>query len=310
MDPGDSLIRAVTVLVISCPCALGVAIPLARVAGISVAGRNGILVRDFAAFEQAQRIDTFVFDKTGTLTEGRWQLLAVRSLSGMAVDRFVALAAALEKDSDHHVAVELKRWAGEHGIEPADVADIQSAPNGLSGRAGDETVKIGSAGFLSAEIAAAATLPEIDPQDFDAEPTTVYMSVGGRLGALLIFGDTIRSGARKTVAETEKSWVCRGSGFRRRRGCHATDFKIARASIDAHGALLPSGKAAFLESRRRDGRRPAMVGDGVDDAEAMVGADLAIAVHSGSHLGKEVADITLMRAGSPNKCWYSSVWPI
>ncbi|MEJ2472931.1 MAG: heavy metal translocating P-type ATPase [Desulfobacterales bacterium] len=299
LDPGDYLIRAVTVLVISCPCALGVAIPLARVAGISVAGRNGILVRDFAAFEQAQQIDTFVFDKTGTLTEGHWQLLAVRSLSEMTADRLVALAVALEKDSDHHVAIELKRWAGEHGIEPADVTDIRSAPNGISGRAGNETIKIGSAGFLSDEIAMAAPVPEIDPQDFDAEPTTVYMSVGGRLGALLVFGDTIRSGARKTVAELKNLGyvlaVVSGDDA-------AVTRRIARSLgiEDAHGALLPSGKAAFLASRRRDGRRPVMIGDGVNDAEAMAGADLAIAVHSGSHLGKEVADITLMR-GEPEQ---------
>jgi cation transport ATPase len=276
-----------------------VAIPLARVAGISVAGRNGILVRDFAAFEQAQRIDTVVFDKTGTLTEGRWQLLAVRSLSEMTIDRLVALAVALEKDSDHHVAVELKRWAGERGIEPADVTDIRSAPNGISGRAGDETVKIGSAGFLAAEIAAAAPLPEIDPQDFDAEPTTIYMSVGGRLGALLIFGDTIRSGARKTVAELKNLGyavaVVSGDDA-------AVTRRISRllGIDDAHGALLPSGKAAFLESRRKEGRRPAMIGDGVNDAEAMAVADLAIAIHSGSHLGKEVADITLMQ-GEPEQ---------
>ncbi|MGA8240167.1 MAG: HAD-IC family P-type ATPase, partial [Desulfobacterales bacterium] len=238
-------------------------------------------------------------DKTGTLTEGRWQLLAVRSLSEMTVDRLVALAVALEKDTDHHVAVELKRWAGERGIEPADVTDIRSAPNGISGRACDETVKIGSAGFLAAEIAAAAPLPEIDPQAFDAEPTTVYMSVGGRLGALLIFGDTIRSGARKTVAELKNL----GYAVAVVSGDDAAVTRRISRSLgidDAHGALLPSDKATFLESRRRDGRRPAMVGDGVNDAEAMAVADLAIAVHSGSHLGKEVADITLMR-GEPEQ---------
>jgi P-type E1-E2 ATPase len=142
-------------------------------------------------------------------------------------------------------------------------------------------------------------VPEIDPQDFDAEPTTVYMSVGGRLGALLIFGDTIRSGARKTVAELKNLGYALAvvSGDEA-----AVTRRIARSLgiDDAHGALLPSGKAAFLASRRRDGKHPVMIGDGVNDAEAMAGADLAIAVHSGSHLGKEVADITLMR-GEPEQ---------
>lgn len=299
LDPGDALIRAVTVLVISCPCALGVAIPLARTAGISVAGRNGILVRDFTAFERARRIDTFVFDKTGTLTEGRWRLLAVRSLSAIPADRLVALAVGLEEESDHHVAVELKRWAGECGIAPAVVTDIRTEPNGISGRVGEETVKIGSAAFLAAEIAAAAPVAEIDPRDFDTEPTPVYMSAGGRLCARLIFGDTIKSGVRETVAELKAL----GYGLAVVSGDEAAVTQRISRSLgidDAHGALLPAGKAAFLASRRKDGRRPAMVGDGINDALAMAEAELAIAVHSGSHLGKEVADITLMR-GDPEQ---------
>ncbi|MDZ7579123.1 MAG: cation-translocating P-type ATPase [Deltaproteobacteria bacterium] len=299
LDPGDALIRAVTVLVISCPCALGVAIPLARTAGISVAGRNGILVRDFTAFERARRIDTFVFDKTGTLTEGRWRLLAVRSLSAIPADRLVALAVGLEEESDHHVAVELKRWAGECGIAPAVVTDIRTEPNGISGRVGEETVKIGSAAFLAAEIAAAAPVAEIDARDFDTEPTPVYMSAGGRLCARLIFGDTIKSGVRETVAELKAL----GYGLAVVSGDEAAVTQRISKSLgidDAHGALLPAGKAAFLASRRKDGRRPAMVGDGINDALAMAEAELAIAVHSGSHLGKEVADITLMR-GDPEQ---------
>jgi heavy metal translocating P-type ATPase len=296
---GDALVRGVTVLVISCPCALGVAIPLARVAGISVAGRNGILVRDFKAFEQARLIDTFVFDKTGTLTEGRWRLLAVRPHGDTPTDRLLALAVALEKDSDHHVAVELRRWTAEHGIAPAVVTDIRTASNGIAGRAGKTAVKIGSAAFLANEIAADGPLPEIDPQKFDAEPTTVYLSVAGRLVGLMIFGDAIRSGVRSTIAELKTLGynlsVVSGDAA-------AVTRRISRSLgiDDAHGALLPSEKAAFLSMRRKEGSRPAMVGDGVNDAEAMAAADLAVAVHSGSHLGKEVADITLMR-GEPDQ---------
>ncbi len=295
LGPAEALIRAITVLVISCPCALGVAIPLARVAGISVAGRNGILVRDFAAFEQARRIDTFVFDKTGTLTEGNWRLLSIRPLAGMTADRLAALALALEQGSDHHVAAALMRWAKEHGIVPAAVTAVRTAANGISGRAGDLTLKIGSADFLSAEIAAGAPPPAIGPLEFDAEPTLVYMGCGGRLCAVFVFGDAVKSGARTTVAELQ----ARGYAVAMVSGDDAAVTQRIARSLgiqDAHGALLPSGKSAFLERRRRAGKRPAMVGDGINDAEAMTVADLAIAVHSGSPLGKEVADITLMRA--------------
>ncbi|MFZ0241954.1 MAG: cation-translocating P-type ATPase [Desulfobacterales bacterium] len=295
LGPAEALIRAITVLVISCPCALGVAIPLARVAGITVAGRNGILVRDFAAFEQAQRIDTFVFDKTGTLTEGHWRLLAIHPLAGMTADRLVALALALEQDSDHHVAVALKRWAEAHGVLPAAVTAVCTAANGISGRSGDMVLKIGSADFLAAEIAAGAPPPSIELLNFDAEPTLVYLGCGGRLGAVFIFGDAVKSGARRTVAQLQAHGyaVAMVSG-----DDAAVTQRVARSLgiQDTQGALLPSGKAAFLEHRRRAGKRAAMVGDGINDAEAMAVADLAVAVHSGSPLGKEVADITLMRA--------------
>lgn len=170
MVPGQALIRAVTVLVISCPCALGLAIPLARVAGISLCGRRGILVRDYTAFEQARRIDTLIFDKTGTLTEGRWRLLKILPFGDVRLERILALALALEKDSDHHVAVELKRHAKTHAVEPAIVEDVKNCQNGICGRVDGMAVKIGSEGFLEPEISAATQRPSMDRLPSDAIP--------------------------------------------------------------------------------------------------------------------------------------------
>ncbi len=149
LGPGEALVRAVTVLVISCPCALGLAIPLARVAGISLSGRQGILVRDYAAFEQARRVDTFIFDKTGTLTTGQWRLLDILPLDDLQPDQIMALAVALEKESDHHLALELKRRAKARAIEPAVITDVRYVQNGVCGRIDDMEVKIGSEGFLA-----------------------------------------------------------------------------------------------------------------------------------------------------------------
>ncbi len=299
LDPGEALIRAVTVLVISCPCALGLAIPLARVAGISLSGREGILVRDFEAFEQARKVDTFIFDKTGTLTTGRWRLLDILPLDDLRPDQIMALAVALEKDSDHHVALEIRRRAKAHAIEPAEVTDVRFEQNGVSGRIDGKEVKIGSEGFFEAEISAAAQRPSLNGLPSDAIPSPVYMSLDGRLCALLAFGDDIRKGARETV-EQLKRWgyalaVVSGDD-------PDTTHRLSESLgiTTAAGSLLPEEKAVFLQKQRELGRKVAMVGDGVNDAPAMAAADLAIAIHSGSHLGRELADITLMR-GDPRQ---------
>ena len=299
LDPGEALIRAVTVLVISCPCALGLAIPLARVAGISLSGREGILVRDFEAFEQARQVDTFIFDKTGTLTTGRWRLLDILPLDDLRPDQIMALAVALEKDSDHHVALEIRRRAKAHAIEPAEVTDVRFEQNGVSGRIDGKEVKIGSEGFFEAEISAAAQRPSLNGLPSDAIPSPVYMSLDGRLCALLAFGDDIRKGARETV-EQLKRWgyalaVVSGDDPDT---THRLSESLGIAT--AAGSLLPEEKAVFLQKQRELGRKVAMVGDGVNDAPAMAAADLAIAIHSGSHLSRELADITLMR-GDPRQ---------
>jgi heavy metal translocating P-type ATPase len=299
LDPGEALIRAVTVLVISCPCALGLAIPLARVAGISLCGREGILVRDYTAFEQARQVDTFIFDKTGTLTTGRWRLLDILPLDHLPIDQIIALAVALEKNSDHHIALELKRRGKTHAIEPAAVTDIRIEPNGVSGRIDGHTVKIGSLEFIGPEISAAAQQTLMKGPPSEAIQSSVYMSLDGRLCALLVFGDDIREGARETV-ERLKEWgyalaVVSGDD---RDATRRLSESLGIATVA--GSLLPEEKAVFLQKQRELGRKVAMVGDGVNDAPAMAAADLAIAIHSGSHLGRELADITLMR-GEPRQ---------
>ena len=297
LDPGEALIRAVTVLVISCPCALGLAIPLARVAGISACSRNGILVRDYAAFEQARLVDSFIFDKTGTLTRGRWRLMKIMPLGDQTEDWVLALAAALEEDSDHHVALEVKFCAKVRGVEPVGVTDVRIEQNGVCGRVDGVEIKIGSEAFLEKEVFAAGQLPTMRSLPSDTISSPVYMSMDGRLCAILAFGDDIRRGAGETIDGLRNLGYSMAvvSGDDRE-----TTSRLAQAMgiATAEGNLTPAEKAAFLEKCRLAGRKVAMVGDGVNDAPAMAVAELAVAVHSGSHLGRELADITLMR-GDP-----------
>jgi heavy metal translocating P-type ATPase len=295
----ESIIRSVTVLVISCPCALGVAIPLARVAGISLAGRMGILVRDFGSFELAEKLNTFVFDKTGTITKGRWELLKIISFQDFTQQQILALAAALEKDSDHYIAMEIKKRAKQSRTATVDLNEVRYHENGICGLDGEHRVKIGSRIFLSKEIEDLGSVPILKDLKIEVEPSLVYMSFGGKICAVFIFGDTVRENALQTVKKLKRLGhalaLVSGDGKKTTRALG----KLIGIK-EAHGEQLPQDKAAFVEDLRKKGHRVAMVGDGINDAPALARADLAIAVHSGSHLGKEVADITLMR-GEPDQ---------
>ncbi|MGD9225182.1 MAG: cation-translocating P-type ATPase [Desulfobacterales bacterium] len=332
-----SFLRAVTVMVISCPCALGIAIPLARVAGISIAGKKGILVRNFTAFEMANRITAVVFDKTGTITHGNWILQKIMVLAPFDKDRALELAAGLEQNSDHFIGREILRQAQKRNIAPAILEDVRTQEKGLIGRFDGDIVKIGSADFLKdtavsfdklCESTTTRTAGGLDftaiggkkqgrevPQSLRVEPgathpvwktqsdvlqkesaySYVYMSIGDRPVAVFVFGDRIRSGSRATVKRLlDRGFrlaLVSGDGIETTRAI-AKDIGIQ----DAYGSRMPNDKVAIIKTLQDQNHAVAMVGDGINDAPALVQADLSLAVHSGARLGEEVADVTLMRA--------------
>ena len=290
-----AMLRAVTVLVISCPCALGLAIPLARVAGISIAGKKGILVRDFSAFERAAGIDAFVFDKTGTITEGQWNLKKVIPISAITSNQALALAAGLEQKSDHFIGTEILRYVNQHDIQPELVTDIQVEEKGLQGKAGNGQVKIGSAAFLARELendesgSVKAALNEQQQHSF------VFLGIEGQLAAVFVFGDRLRPDARSTVESLDRRgyrlFLISGDGDR------TTKTIGEEVGIrHSYGGKFPQDKASYIAELQKQGHQVAMVGDGINDAPALVQADLSMAVHSGGQLSKEAADLTLMRA--------------
>jgi heavy metal translocating P-type ATPase len=287
-----ALIRSVTVMVIACPCALGIAIPMTRVAGISLAGKKGILVREFSAFEQAERTNTIVFDKTGTLTRGDWKLLEVRIVEPFVKEQILPLAAGLEQHSEHFIAAQIVKHGTKDALPPDSFDKIRCYQNGVSGWLGGDEIKIGSKDFIAEGLEDDSIMSK--PTHTDAGfQSTVYMSYGGRLCAMFIFGDILKTGALKTVEKLREMGysisLVSGDG-------HKTTQAIGNSLNirDAFGGKLPQDKAAFVQKLQRNGKRVTMVGDGINDAPALIQADLAIAVHSGSHLGKEAADITLM----------------
>lgn len=294
-----ALVRTITVLVIACPCALGVAIPLTRVAAVALSGKHGMVVRDFAAFEKATGIDTVVFDKTGTLTSGVWRLLEIRPAPGITAEQALALAAGLEKECDHFIGREILRYAREKNIEPAGVEQCDVQAGGVSGLFDHQKVKIGSRSFVSAKQNG-NDLMQVGRTDGCATPKSfVYLALSDRTAAVLVFGDQIKADAPAAVAALKKEnmhlALISGDGA-------AVSEQIASelGIADANGEMLPAQKADYIQTLQAGGRKVAMVGDGINDAPALVAADLALAIHSGADLGREAATVTLMR-GAPTQ---------
>lgn len=289
-----AMIRSVTVMVISCPCALGIAIPLARVAGISVSGKNGILVREFFSFEMSEKIDTVVFDKTGTVTHGQWALLRIHAMPPHSESHMLSLAALLERTSDHYIATEIRRAANTHGMfNPSDIrlTHVEVKENGIYARLNDQSVKIGSKTF------AMNPLKSVELPDLKKEESAVYMSIDETICAIFVFGDSLRNGVPEMVQTLHekgfKTALVSGDG--------EDTTRVIGEAIGIHKSLgncLPQEKSEFVRKLQQEGRTVAMVGDGINDAPALVQADLSFAVHSGSHLGKDAANIIFLR-GNP-----------
>ncbi len=295
----EAILRTVTVLVISCPCALGIAIPLARVAGISLAGKKGLLVRDFKAFEHAERATAFVFDKTGTITAGKWNLLDIISDESLGRDQALALAAGLEKDSEHFIAIEILRQARAKNIQPPSLTHTRHDDQGIRGEFNGQRLKIGSAEFLDMELKAAHTLGDATVLHGAANHSSVYLGIDGRLAGIFVFGDTLRPDALTTVQKLKSRGM--------RLALVSGDGELTTRAIadkigiqQSLGGQLPGDKSRFIIDLQQKGFHVVMVGDGINDAPALVQADLSIAVHSGGQLSKEAADITLMR-GEPSQ---------
>ncbi len=289
-----ALVRGLTVLVMACPCALGIAVPLARIAGISRAGRQGILVRDFEAFQRSSKIDSVVFDKTGTLTHGRWSLERVEAHAGITEREAAALAAGLEQGVDHAIARAVAAYVQQRGIEAAGVRNRQAEECGVGGTFRGAEARIGSWAFVTrADEPSSPTSPA--EQIF----SPVYLSLNGLVCAVLWFGDKVRKNAGALVEHLRTSGcrVCLISGDAR----PVTAAVAAKLGIaESRGGLLPEDKARFVARLQAQGRCVMMVGDGINDAPALARSDLSVAVHRDTALTQQAAQVTLMR-GDPDQ---------
>ncbi|MYD98527.1 MAG: copper-translocating P-type ATPase [Gammaproteobacteria bacterium] len=289
-----SLIAAVSVLVIACPCALGLATPTAIMTGTGAAARAGILIKDVDTLERAPGLNTVVFDKTGTLTVGNPSVEEVKTLRGDAKE-LLALAAAVQGPSEHPLARAILAAAQGHNLEPAPVSDFRNhVGRGVSARVNGVEVRAGNWDFVVGSGMPDAAASSLKDDLADAVGTVVWVADDDGLRGALTCSDAVRPEAAQAVAALGKLGVHPVILSGDAPG--VVDRVAAKVGVDeAHAGVRPDQKAAFVESRIAKGERVAMVGDGINDAPALAVADVGFAVGTGTDVAMETAGITLMR---------------
>ncbi len=284
----EAMLRGIAVLVIACPCALGIATPLATTAAIGAASRQGIIIRDVRVLETFRKVDLLILDKTGTVTEGDFR---VRHAELEGLD----LVAALESYSEHPLAHAVKRFTADQGVDRLDATDIEvRAGRGMLGMVAGRRVVVGNRRLLVEEGSPIGPELEAKAGAWEAEGLTVaFASVDGRCTGALAFGDRTRPEAAAVIAELRARGVrvvlLSGDAL-------ATTERIARAVgvDDFLGEVSPAEKADAVRRFQAQGQVVAMVGDGINDAPALAAADLGIAMGSGADLAMHAAPVVLM----------------
>jgi Cu+-exporting ATPase len=285
-----AIVAAVAVLIVACPCALGLATPMSIMVGTGRGAKAGVLIRDAEALETLEKIDTLVLDKTGTLTRGRPELRTVRALSGTE-DELLALAAGLEQGSEHPLAAAVLAAAKARGVTPATVADFEAVPGlGVAGRIDGTDVLLGNARFLAAR----GITVEV-PEDLHARgETLVHLARGTTPLGVLGIADPVKETTPQALAALREAGldiVMLTGDSRANAEIVARELGITRVLAE----VLPGEKADAIRKLQAEGRKVAMAGDGVNDAPALAAAEVGIAMGTGTDVAMEAAGITLVK---------------
>ncbi len=291
----DSLLRLVAVLVIACPCALGLATPTAIMVGTGRGAEMGILFRDGAALERARDVGTVVLDKTGTVTEGVPAVQALIPAEGVDEETLLAWAAGAERGSEHPLGEAVVRAAGERGVPPAEATTFDASPGrGVTAEIQGRVVRVGSRRFL--EEAGIETGPLAEEADAQAGlgRSCAWVAADGRLAGLVALADQVRTSSRAAVEELRRDGlrvVLLTGDNRRTADAVASEVGIQEVRSD----VLPGEKADVVAALQAEAAAPvAMVGDGINDAPALARSDVGIAMGTGTDVAMEAADVTLM----------------
>lgn len=300
-DIYQSFVPAVAVLLIACPCSLGLATPTAIMVGTGVGAHRGILIKNGEALERGRKIDVVVFDKTGTLTEGRPAVAdVVATRADVSQDDVLQIAASLERMSEHPLGQAIVRAAKERHIALADVEGFENlAGKGIKGKLANAAVAVGSPRLMQEEgVPVELSLPHIETRQARAQ-TAIAVARNGELIGIIAVADTLKSDAKEAIQQLRADGIVTvmitGDN-------HRTAKAIAeRIGIDeVFAEVLPQDKAEHVKRLQARGQRVAFVGDGINDAPALAQADLGIAIGTGTDIAIEAGNIVLVK-GSPLK---------
>jgi Cu+-exporting ATPase len=290
----NGLLAAVSVLVIACPCALGLATPMSIMVGVGRGARLGVLIKNAGALERMEKVDTLVVDKTGTLTEGRPAVSKVISCSGFTEDEALQLAAAVERASEHPLARAVVNAAGSRSLPILSASGFSAkSGKGACGLVGGKRIMVGTDSYLGADgIDCAGLAADADSLRNDG-CTAIYVAIDGHVAAVIALADTVRDGAADALD------ALRNGGVRivmltgdNRITAQAVAAKLNITEVEAD--VLPEQKGDVVGRLQREGRVVAMAGDGVNDAPALATADVGIAMGAGADAAIESAGITLL----------------
>jgi P-type Cu+ transporter len=293
-----ALVNAVAVLIIACPCALGLATPMSIMVAVGRGAQAGVLVRNAEALETLAKVDTLVIDKTGTLTEGKPQVVNVEVFehTGLSRDELLAVAASLEALSEHPFARAIVRAAADKKLSTARVHEFHvTAGGGAEGIVGEKTVIAGTAKFLrerGVEVPDDREMKLLVPNS--SSVTLVYVAIKGRASGVILLSDQIKQSTPEAIRELRADGmrIVVVTGDRR-----ATAMKVARelGIEDVEAEIQPQQKGEVVKRLRDQGRIVAMAGDGINDAPALAAADVGIAMGTGTDVAIENAGITLVK---------------
>ena len=289
------LIAAVSVLIIACPCALGLATPMSIMVGVGRGAEVGVLIKNAEALERMEKVDTLVVDKTGTLTEGRPSVVAIEVAEGFEENDLLRIAASLERSSEHPLAAAIVKAAEDRAlalVEPSGVD--QPVGKGIVGVVDDKAIVLGNANFLEEYDVDLGALAEAADRLRTDGATAIYIAVSGKAAGVIAIADPVKETTGDALAALREAGikVIMLTGDNR-----VTAEAIARrlGIDDVEADVLPDQKSAVVQRLREEGRIVAMAGDGVNDAPALAAADVGIAMGSGTDVAIESAGVTLLR---------------
>lgn len=289
------IIAAVSVLIIACPCALGLATPMSIMAGVGRAARQGVLIRNAEALERFEKVDTLVLDKTGTLTEGKPGVVAVKTVDGASEADLVRAAASLEQRSEHPLAQAIVAAAAERSIALVEPTDFDSPTGkGVIGTVEGRSIALGAERYLE-ELGVATKALNAEAERLRGDGTTaIFVSINGKLAGLFGIADRIKA----TTPESLKALRAQGIDLVMLTGDNKTTAQAVGRSLGiehVEAEVLPEDKSRIVETLKKQGRIVAMAGDGVNDAPALAAADVGIAMGTGTDVAIESAGVTLLR---------------